>query len=85
MNRRARHIHIIDNFGGLESRSGCRTVKFEFDRLLSVHGLDLLTDEAVEMLASRVVASYRFSQKLNRENRARKAARVITGIFTKGG
>jgi hypothetical protein len=72
--RRERHIRIIDNFGGLESRSGCRTVKFEFDRLLCVHGLSLFTDEAVEMLASRVVASHRFSQKLNRENRARRQA-----------
>jgi hypothetical protein len=72
--RRQRHIRILDNFGGLKSLSGCRTVKFEFDRLLSVHGLELFTDEAVELLASRVVASHRFSQKLNRENHARRQA-----------
>lgn len=71
MTRRERHIRILDNFGGLR---GSHRVKREFDRLLSIHGLDLLTDEAVEMLAARTVSSHRFSQRINRENRERARA-----------
>ena len=72
MTRRQRCIRILHNFGGLESRNGYHTVKHEFDRLLHFYGLSLLNDEAVELLVSRVIVSHRFSQKLARENRARR-------------
>jgi hypothetical protein len=74
MTRRQRHLRILDNFGGLRGLTGSHRVKWEFDRLISIHGLDLLTDEAVEMLASRTVSSHRFTQRINRENRARRQA-----------
>jgi hypothetical protein len=74
MTRRQRHIRILDNFGGLAGLTGNRRVKWELDRLLSIHGLDLFTDEAIEMLASRTVSSHRFAQRINRENRARRQA-----------
>lgn len=76
MTRRQRHIRILDNFGGLESRSGCRRVKTELDHLLQTKGLNLFTDEAIELLASRTVASHRLSQRFIRENRARQARRA---------
>src|ERR1700678_2483627 len=44
MTRRQRPLRILDNFGGLRGLTGCHRVKWEFDRLLSLHGLDLLTD-----------------------------------------
>ena len=75
MTRRERHIRILDNFGGLRSASGSRRVGAKLDHLLYRHGLKLLTDEAVEMLASAVWNSYRRTQRMNREYRESLRAR----------
>jgi hypothetical protein len=69
MTKRARRLRLIARFDGL--RPGNR-VSRELAGLLELHGLALLTDTAVEKLAAAVAGSYRFSQKLNRENRARR-------------
>lgn len=46
---------------------------YELKRLIAKHGTACLTDEAQEEYARRCIRSYKFSQKLNRENRARRA------------
>lgn len=75
MNRRERHIRILDNFGGLRSPSGSRAVQWELDSLFARHGLALLTDEAIEMLVRRLLASRQRQQRMNAENRRINAER----------
>ncbi len=70
MTRRQRLLNILENFGGLQHRS----VKWELDRLLAKHGFELLTDDAIENLTTLVVRDWRRTQRMNRENRARKSA-----------
>jgi len=71
MTKRARRLRLIARFDGL--RPGSRPSR-ELADLFATHGLALLTDAAIEQLAAAVAGSYRFSQKLNRENRARRRA-----------
>ena len=71
MTTRERRLRLLSRFDGL--RPGNR-VSRELADLLAIHGLALLTDDAIDRLATAVAGSYRFSQKLNRENRARRRA-----------
>lgn len=66
MTRRDRLIRIVEWFDE-------RRRRWEFEGLIARHGLSVLTDEAMEEYARACIASYKFSQKLNRENRARLA------------
>lgn len=75
MNRRERHISIIDNFGGLNRYSG-QEVQWGLDALFIKHGLALLTDEAIEMLVRRLLASRRYQNKINAENRRIREGRT---------
>lgn len=67
MTRRERLTRIVEWFEDRRSRR-------QLDDLIAKRGLTILTDEAMEELARRCVADYRFGQKLNRENRARRVA-----------
>lgn len=62
MTRRQRHVRTIEN-------TTDRRVQWELDALLARHGLTLFTDEAIKMLATAVVQSYRLEQKMHAENR----------------
>lgn len=68
MTRRERLSRIVEWFEGNRKR-------WEFERLIAKRGLSALTDEALEEYARMCIASYKFSQKLNRENRARRASK----------
>ena len=71
MSKRTRRLRLIARFGGLRPGS---LPSLELAGLLNTHGLALLTDDAIETLAASVASSYRFSQKLNRANRAKRRA-----------
>jgi hypothetical protein len=73
MTRRERHIRILDNFDGLRMVTGCRIVRSELDRLITRHGFELFTDKAIEMLTAATVRDWKRTQRMNRENRARRA------------
>jgi hypothetical protein len=72
MTRRDRHVRILHNFGGLRSLTGSRTVAAQLDHLLYQYGLELLTDEAVEILTRAVWRSHRRAQRMNAHNRAQR-------------
>lgn len=72
MTRRERIDRIIDWF---EQDRRAR----ELAALFRKHGTNCLTDEAQEEYARRCIGSYKFTQKLNRENRDRAAIAKATG------
>jgi len=87
MTRRERHINIIDNFGVFgRRRYNIQAVHWELNDLLINHGLALLTDEAIEMLARRLLASRGQENKINAEYaRLLAAARLrlkVEGVAT---
>lgn len=63
MTRRERHLRIINDFDE-------KSVRWAMQRLKARHGFDLLTDEAVELLARQVLSDYRRTQEMNARNRA---------------
>lgn len=65
MNRRQRHLRIIENFGKDRER-------YHLVEVLARHGLTILSDEGIEKLASRIVQSHQRQQRYNRENRTRR-------------
>jgi hypothetical protein len=67
MTRRQRHLRIVESFGRDRMR-------YHLAEVLARHGLDILTDEGVEILTRSIVTSLRFQQKCNRENRVRRAS-----------
>lgn len=67
MTRRTRHTRLIAKFDAATQRQHLAT-------LTARHGLDVLTDDGIEQLAHAIASSHRFQQKLNRENRARRAS-----------
>ena len=69
MTRRQRHLNILANFGGLRG-----IPMRHLDHIIAVHGLKLFTDEAIELLTKHTVANWRHQQRINAENRKRRAA-----------
>lgn len=67
MTRRERHIRIIDSFPSQDRR-------FHQNQLLARLDLAALTDEAVETLASTMVSSFKWQQRENAKQRARRAS-----------
>lgn len=67
MTRRQRMLRIIENMGE-------RQCRFHIERLLVRRGLSILTDDAVDDLAGRIMSDHFLTQKRNRENRAIAAA-----------
>lgn len=64
MTRRERHVRIIGSFDAHRRR-------IYVNELLSRFGLDCLTDEAVESLASKLVGDHKWQQRENAKQRAK--------------
>lgn len=69
MTRRERMIRIIESWGPYSSY-----VSNHERAMLAKLGLSAYTDEAIDALAYSLVYGRKLQQKLNRENRARRAA-----------
>lgn len=73
MTRRERMMRIIENMGQ-------QRADWELDGMMARRGrmkrFDLLTDEAIDELAGRLVASLRRQHKMNAENRRIAAGRA---------
>jgi hypothetical protein len=67
MTRRQCHLRIIEDFGRDRMR-------YHLAEVLARHGLDILTDEGIEILTRSIVTSHRTLQRYNRENRARRSS-----------
>ena len=67
MNRRDRHIRILENFGR-------DAVRFHRDSVIAKLGLAAFSDAALEAIARDTVSSYRRQQRYNREWRAKRAS-----------
>ena len=68
MERREKLVRIVQWFDD-------RRRQWELARLLQKRGVEnCLSDDAMEEYARMLWRSYRFTQKLNRENRARRLA-----------
>lgn len=65
MTRRERHLRILESFG--------RVGKLDRDWVLQRLGFAAFTDEAIEAITRATVDGHRRSQKMNAENRARRA------------
>lgn len=70
MTRRERHLKIVSGFDD-------RTVRYAFVCLQARHGFNLLSDEAVEMLAREVLAIHKRRQETNARNRALSEERRV--------
>lgn len=68
MNKREKHTRIIDHYEVDSFR--------HWERFTARNGLRLFTDGAVEEYAAWLVNEERRYQKMNRENRARAAAKA---------
>jgi len=64
MTKREKHEKIARAFAGGPAR-----LTHFLEVLVRRHGMDLLTDAAVEELASEIVSDHRFHQRLARRNR----------------
>lgn len=69
MNRRERLLLILENLG--QDR-----VRWDLQHLVQPRKLSLLSDEGIETLTAAVVRTWRLSQKINRDNRARRLAQA---------
>lgn len=74
MNRRERHLRIIENFGRDWPHRTMREI------LLPRKGFSILSDEGIELLARELLAEVAFSKKIaahNRNLRAKREAGVV--------
>lgn len=71
MTRRERHLRIIESWGKL---GYSHILRFHFDGLISKRGLSALTDTAVRELATDLVRSRARQNRMNAENRKRRAS-----------
>lgn len=69
LTRRERLVNILNSFGK-------RTVTYHAQQMLyrALDGYDRIPDEVLEALTAEVVRGWRFSQKLQRQNRERASA-----------
>lgn len=67
MTRRERLEYILENHPE-------KTVRYFREDVLFKLGFDAFSDEALEMLTRKVVSSYKWQQRRNREHIARKAS-----------
>ncbi len=68
MNKREKHTRIVEHYESHYLQ--------HFHRFTQQHGIRLFSNEAVEEYAAWLVAEHRRDQKINRENRARAAAKA---------
>jgi hypothetical protein len=66
MARREQQARIIARFDDATQRQ-------HLAALMATQGLSLLSDDGIARLARSIATAHRFQQKLNRENRARRA------------
>lgn len=71
MNRRERHVRIIEWMGAERTNYALAGMLARKDS----RRLEIFTDAAIEELAARLVSDRKFSNRLNAENRARRAAK----------
>jgi hypothetical protein len=64
--RRIRRLRLIDTFGSRQRSDALAT-------LLVRHGLDILSDRGVELLAREMVENWAWSRRNNKRNRAIRA------------
>ncbi len=67
MERRERHLRILENFGSERTR-------FHREQIVARLGMSAFTDEAVEAIARHLLHSHRQQQRFNREWREKRRA-----------
>lgn len=67
MTRRERRIKLISRFADQQRR-------YEFEKLIAVHGTSVLSDEGLRLLAKALIHGDRFARKIHEQNRKLRRA-----------